>query len=216
MDKPILYWDTFTTPYQMGEQKHRTYLLDLLKEKGVESLLDVGAGTGPIFDLIVNNEEGRWDNIKKYKGTDYSEGMIEVCKREFPYGDWEVQDARKLKEEDSSWDCVLLMHCLDHLDDYKAAIKEATRVSKKYILIVLWRSFSNTDNLNDRNMMGKQEGEEPWKDTHLHEYSRLDLEDCFRVNDLDIRHTAEGEAINSDHSKYNFLFLLEVNKDDTI
>ena len=208
------YWDSWETPYQMGAQKHRTYLLDLLKEKGVESLLDVGCGTGPIFGLICNSEEGRWDNIKKYKGVDYSEAMIRIAVEQFPWGNWEVQDARKLKEEDDSYDCVLLMHCLDHLDDYKAAIAEAKRVSKDYICIVFWRPFSTTDNLNDRNMMGKKEGEEPWEDTHLHEYNRLEMEDCFRENDLSILHVIEGQAINSDYSKYNFLYFLRVNKEE--
>ncbi len=217
------YWDTFETPYQHGAQQHRLYLLNLLKEKGVESLLDVGCGTGVIFDLIVNQDEGRWDNIKKYKGVDYSPAMVGIAKEQFPHAEWEVQDARKLKEEDNSWDCVLLMHALDHLDDYKSAIKEATRVAKKYILIVLWRGFvAEGTNLNSRNDMGKKKDangvllEEPWEDTYLQEYSQFALEDCFRVNDLTVELTAEGETLKSDYSKYNFLYLLRVNKDDSI
>ena len=43
----------------------------------------------------------------------------------------------------------------------------------------------------------------------LHEYTREDLEKAFQDNNLDIAHVAEGEAINSDHSKYNFLYLLK-------
>lgn len=203
------YWDTFETPYQMGEQKHRVYLLDLLKEKGVKTLLDVGCGTGPIYDLIVNDPNERWLNILKYKGTDYSPAMIEIAKQQFPYGDWEVQDARNLKEENTSWDCVLLLHSLDHLDDYKAAIAEAARVSNKYVCIVLWRSFSETDNLNPKNRMGKEEGEPDWEDTYLHEYQQEDLEQAFKENGLTIEQIAEGEALNSDHSKFNFLYLLK-------
>ena len=65
------YWEheDFGVPYQMGPQKHRLYILDKLKELGVVTLLDVGCGTGPIYDLIVNppEVEGRWDNIHKYK-----------------------------------------------------------------------------------------------------------------------------------------------------
>ncbi|MEK6883425.1 MAG: class I SAM-dependent methyltransferase, partial [Nanoarchaeota archaeon] len=152
MKQARTYWETedFATVYQMGAQKHRVYILDKLKELEVENLLDVGCGTGPIYDLIVNNEKGRWDNIKKYKGTDYSWRMIETCQKMFPGGNWDCQDARQMTEPDSSWDCVLLMHSLDHLDDYQAAIKEAIRVSKKYICICLWRSFINEGtNLNN-------------------------------------------------------------------
>ena len=216
MFKPKTYWDTFETLYQMGSQKHRIYMLDLLREKGVGSLLDVGCGTAPIYDLINRPDDGGWTNITNYKGTDYSPAMIEICRREFSVGQFSVQDARNLKESDNSWDCVLLMHSLDHLDDYKAAIKEAARVARKYVCIILWRPFVTTGtNLNDRNDMGKKKDdkgnllEPPWEDTHLQEYSREVLEQEFKKNNLTIEHIAEGETINSDASKYNFLFLLK-------
>ena len=128
------YWDTFEGSYQHGAQKHRIYALNLFREKGVESILDVGMGTGPIYQLIENNKE-LWDF--KYKGTDYSPVMVAIAKENFPEGWFEVEDARHLKEPDNSWDCVLLMHCLDHLDDYQSAIREATRVAKKYVCIIL-------------------------------------------------------------------------------
>lgn len=204
MDNPRTFWDTFTTAYQMGEQKHRMYLLNLLNYHHVKTLLDVGCGTGPIYEIIKNHQMPL-----EYKGVDYSPAMIEVAKGMFPEADFAVEDARKLTEESESWDCVLLLHSLDHIDDYKAVIGEAARVSRKYVCIVLWRSFvAEGTNLNDRNMMGKKEGEAPWEDTHLHEYSRQVLEEEFVKNKLRIIHVAEGEAINSDHSKYNFLYLL--------
>ena len=212
------YWDNadFSNPYQMGPQKHRLYILDKLREIGVVTLLDVGCGTAPLYDLIINPSiEGRWDNIHKYKGTDYSWRMIETAKKLFPYGKFEVQDARKMSELDASWDCVLFMHSLDHLDDYKVAIAEAVRVSRKYIAFIFWRGFVNEGtNLNSRNDMGKKKDENgvlleaPWEDTHLHEYNKEELEECFRRNDLTIVHTAEGEALNSNSSSYNFLYLL--------
>ena len=201
----------------MGHQKHRDYLLDLLLVEGVESILDVGCGTGPIYELIIKTDESEHDQSQGtslrwpfvYKGTDYSPAMIEVAKKNFPLGDWEVEDARRLTEPDNSWDCVLLMHSLDHLDDYQAAIREAARVAGKYVCIVLWRSFIlEGTHLNNRNMYGKQEGEEPWEDTHLQEYSKKSLEDEFAKNGLVIDHVAEGPEINED-GKYNFLYLLK-------
>lgn len=211
MIQPRNYWETFEKTYQMGPQKHRIYLLDLLRQKGVESILDVGCGTGPIYqliseDLIPTNSESRWNF--DYKGVDYSRSMIEVCNKEFPKGNFEVQDARDLDEDDNSWDCVLLLHCLDHLDDYKSAIAEAARVAKRYVCIVLWRPFVKGDNrLNDRNMYGKEEGEEPWDDTYLHEYNKEKLEKEFEKNNLKVVHIAEGEILN-EPGHYNFLWLL--------
>ena len=214
MDTPKIrtYWDTedFANPYQMGPQKHRLYILDKLRELGVITLLDEGCGTGPIYDLICNPPvEGRWDNIHKYKGTDYSWRMIETAKKLFPYGAFEVQDARALKEPDNSWDCVLLMHCLDHLDNYQKAIEEAVRVSRKYVAIIFWRGFVNEGtNLNPRNMYGKQEGDEPWEDTFLQEYSRDSLIKEFDRHGLIDVDIAEGDEV-SDPGKYNFIWILK-------
>lgn len=214
------FWDSFEGAYQMGAQKHRVYMLDLLKSKNVNSLLDVGCGTAPIYELIEKMVEPTADNDTvirkwdfKYKGTDYSPAMIHIAKEMFPLGSFEVQDARNLIEGSRSWDCVLLMHCLDHLDNYQAAIAEAARVAKKYVCIILWRGFvGEGTHLNDRNSMGKAEGEDPWQDTYLQEYSKEALEEEFKKNNLVIEEIAEGEAINSDASKYNFLYLLRKNE----
>src|SRR3990167_11565294 len=132
------YWEDkgFEQPYQHGRQPHRLYMLDLLHKKGVESLLDVGCGTGPIYEILKEDNDPMI-----YKGVDYSRQMVETAQRLFPEANFEVQDMRYLEEANDSWNCVLLMHALDHTNDYKAAIKEATRVSKKYVCIVLWRSF---------------------------------------------------------------------------
>lgn len=198
------YWDQWEGLYQMGKQKHRLYALDLFQRKGIETLLDVGCGTGPIYQII---KEDKLPFI--YKGTDYSPAMIGVCKEHFPQGNFEVEDARHLSEPANTWNCVLLMHCLDHLNDYQAAVSEAARVSNKYVCIILWRSFVDEGTrLNDRNMMDKKEGEDPWEDTYLHEYSRQALEDAFEKAGLKIEEIAEGEAINSERSSYNFLYLL--------
>lgn len=221
MKKLKNYWDYLSSngqTYQMGAQSHRVYLLDVLKQLAVKSILDVGCGTGPIYQLIkdtLQDEVPRWHF--KYKGTDYSEGMIEVCKKEFPKGDWEVQDARHLLEKDNSWECVLLMHCLDHLDDYQMAIKEASRVAKKYVLIVLWRGINYNEgavnNLNDKNMYGKEEGEEPWEDTHLQDFAYEPLRRAFDEAGLRVVFKEDGEVVNKE-GRYNTVILLD--KSDAI
>lgn len=202
------FWETFEGQYQPGHQKHRDYLLDLLKGQEVKSIFDVGCGTGPIYQII-KEDSNRWPFA--YKGTDYSRAMIAVCKEDYPEGNWEVQDARHLTEADNSWDCVLLMHSLDHLDDYQSAIKESARVAKKYVCIVLWRPIMEGDrnNLNSVNMYGKKDGEAPWEDTYLQEYSRSNLEKAFEEAGLKIVHTVEGEDINDRGNGCNYLFLLE-------
>jgi SAM-dependent methyltransferase len=216
MKEPKNYWDYLVKDsqgkyhdlYQMGPQSHRLYLLDLLKEKNVKSVLDTGCGTAPIYQLIKNNPA--WDFI--YKGTDYSEGMIESCQFNFPDGNFEVQDNRMLKEKDNSWDCVLMMHVLDHLDDYEAAIIEAARVAKKYVLIVLWRGINYTpgavNNLNNKSRISREEGEPDWEDTHLQDYAWEPLAAAFQKAGLVIEQKEEGEVVNKE-GRYNTLILLK-------
>jgi len=185
----------------MGPQKHRLFLLKKLKERRVKSILDVGCGTGCLWDLI------DWQVV--YKGVDYSHAMIKTCKKTFPEVIWQVQDARHLDEEDNSWEAVVLMHCLDHLDNYQAAIKEAARVARKYVFIILWRPLlEKGTNLNSVNTMHKKPGEKPWNDTHLQEYSAKVLLKEFKKNKLKLVRGYSGNEIN-DKGSYNTMFILK-------
>jgi len=198
------FWEEFKTPYQMGEQKHRMFALESMGKNGITSILDVGCGTGPIYEIIKNHKMPF-----KYKGTDYSESMIKVCKDLFPEGDFEVQDMRDLKEKDNSWECVLLLHSLDHTDDYKSSIKEATRVSSKYVYIALWRGLMDSgSHLNSVNRMGKKEDEPDFEDTHLQEYSMGVLKEEFDKNKLELVEVINDERINEQGHCYT-LFILK-------
>jgi len=178
--------------------------LNLLKEKGVNSILDVGCGTAPVYDLIKKNEAYSFE----YKGVDFSEGMISSCKYNFPEGNFQVEDMRHLDEEDNSWDCVLLMHALDHVDDYKVSIKEATRVAKKYVVIALWWPLDNREKLNDRNHFEVKPGDPDWEDTWLHAYTRELLDEEFKKNNLETICYNDNEII-SEYGKIGTIFLLE-------
>lgn len=203
-EKAKYYWDIVDVPYQMGAHKHRLFVLDLLKKLKVETILDVGCGTGPIYDLIVKNKYGFG-----YKGVDYSPNFIGWAREEF--GDmFEIQDARKLKEKDESYDCVLLLHSLDHVKQWQEVLAEATRTSKKYVCLVLWRMFrlDGEVQINDRNTMSKEEGEEPWEDTYLLQFAPEPLEAEFKKLGLRIEKFADVDDLYSDQSKVNIMYLL--------
>ncbi len=202
------YWSSIVkgnSLYQMGELSHRMYLLNLLDEMGVKSVLDVGCGTGPIYELMAKY----FYNYMKYKGVDPSPGMIESCQFNFPDGNWGVQNACNLKEGDGSFDCVLLMHSLDYIFDYQKAIQEAARVSKKYVLIVLWRSINyNPESegvLYDPNVV---KDNLDCKYATLQGFAIVPLLKAFYDAGLKLSVITNGEEINKE-GKTNTLFLLE-------
>lgn len=117
-----------TSEYYRIRKKALSYL-----EKG-DSLLDVGCASGGTYHHIINYTKRKIE----YKGVDYCEKFIEANKGSYPEAEFEVQDARYLKEDNNSWDVVLLYDVLDGLKGWKQAIDEAIRVCRKKVIIVMW------------------------------------------------------------------------------
>jgi len=106
-----------------------------------QSVLDVGCGNGLVYKAI--KEEGKLPS--KYKGVDLSSKMIETCQKMYPEVEWEQEDADQLKEENESYDIVLLFHVHESMNSYQQSIKEALRVAKKKVIIVFWKGLTNLD-----------------------------------------------------------------------
>lgn len=197
------YWDELAesgNTYQHGITKHRDKIMKLMSKNKVTSLLDVGCGTGPMFPLIKEYYE-KLPKLPRYKGIDYSKGFIDIAKKEFGDEFFEVQDARKLKEKKNSWDMVLLMHCLDHVDDWKQVLQEAKRVSSRFVLIILWRSFIESEDWVHQTVMN----DTLYKDTFLREYRQKDFE--AELARQDMKTISRGNILNKD-KKYNYYYFL--------
>lgn len=112
-----------------------------------EKVLDVGCGPGWNYDHFIQYGP----DVYRYKGVDYSDRFIRVAKKRRPSAKFEVQDCRKLKEDDASWDVVILQDVLEHTNGYEKPIKEALRVANKRVIICLWRPFNTNgqDDIND-------------------------------------------------------------------
>jgi ubiquinone/menaquinone biosynthesis C-methylase UbiE len=99
--------------------------------------LDIGCGSGTTIDALTA--------INKpviYKGVDFIKKHIDWLKENYVGYQFEVQDARHLKEEDKSWDVVWSRHVVDHLNDFEGPMEEQCRVAKKKVLCVLFNQFS--------------------------------------------------------------------------
>lgn len=209
------YWSIIVegnTLYQMGAQSHRVFMLNLLKKYDVKSLLDVGCGTAPIYQLLEEDKKTRkeYENIERYKGVDPSEAMIQSCQVNFPQGTFAVEDATDLhKEQDATWDCLLYMHSFDYVYNYKKAIKEMYRVTKKYVVIILWQPMDLTHEATHR-LNNSVNGAEKvdWSTARLQHFAWRQLEKELQEAGLGVILMENGEQINKE-GKMNTLIMLE-------
>lgn len=105
-------------------------LLGLIKDREVESILDVGCGEG--FTLHRLKEKGIG---KKLEGLEYLQTAIDLGKELYPDIKITQGSIYNLPYEDNSFDLVLCTEVLEHLEEPEIALKELVRVSKKYLAI---------------------------------------------------------------------------------
>lgn len=95
--------------------------------QGVNSIADIGCGSGLFLNYINENTE-----IPDLVGIDFSEDAMKMLKV-----DKKVGDITSIPLEDDSYDLASALEVLEHLDlhEYRRAKEELVRVSRKYILV---------------------------------------------------------------------------------
>lgn len=129
-----------------------------------DSFLDIGCGSAATLDAL--------KAIKKqviYKGTDFIEHRVAWLKKTFPEAIFEVGDARKIQEEDKSWDVVWSRHVIDHLGNFEQFMNEQCRVSKRYVICILWMEFTSSDEHLIKPII---DGGKTYEDEWTNQYSR--------------------------------------------
>lgn len=91
-------------------------------------VLDVGCGLG-YYRTVLQLAGIAVD----YQGVDYSLGFAEFGRR-IMESKIDVGDALHLPYESGSFDIVLHGACIMHIHDHEAAIREAARVSRRYVI----------------------------------------------------------------------------------
>jgi ubiquinone/menaquinone biosynthesis C-methylase UbiE len=94
------------------------------------NLLEVGCGGGYYSELI----RSRFSRID-YRGVDISEPMIAVAKTHYPGVKFDVGSAYDLEAANDSVDVVLDGVALIHMDEWKRAIAEYSRVAKSAVVL---------------------------------------------------------------------------------
>lgn len=124
----------------------------------VYSICEVGVGEGELIKNIIKIYPKA-----KYSVTDLSTRKITEAKSNLKIKNisFSVQNAEKLsKFIDNEFDLVICCEVLEHVENYKKALKELKRISRKYILVSVpsepiwrilnmargkyWKAFGNT------------------------------------------------------------------------
>jgi SAM-dependent methyltransferase len=74
-------------------------------------ILDIGCSTGTCAGSILSMQDNR------YTGIDIDPGYVARAARRYPDGVFKVMDARALKFDEASFDVVLFVGALHHMDD---------------------------------------------------------------------------------------------------
>ena len=105
-------------------------MLRKAKNLNATTVLDVGCGEGFTLLRLKNENIGQ-----KLSGIDNNEQAIAYANKNYPELEIKKGDVYKLPYKDNSFDLVLCMEVLEHLDKPLVALEELKRVSKKYVLL---------------------------------------------------------------------------------
>ncbi|MBW2062198.1 MAG: class I SAM-dependent methyltransferase [Deltaproteobacteria bacterium] len=113
-------------------------VLRLVRPQARERLLDVGCGTGLYLEVFY--EQGL--NVT---GLEPSAVMLDLARKRMGHRAALVPGrAENLPFEDNEFDVVILITCLEFLDDPEAALAEAMRVAQSRVFVGVLNSFSLT------------------------------------------------------------------------
>ena len=109
------------------------------------TILDVGCGYGRTLDELYQN------GYRNLIGIDFSSGMIERGKQQFPYLDLRVKNDAKIDLPDASVDAVILfavLTCIRTNEEQEQLLSEIKRVLKPQGILYVNDFLLNTDARN--------------------------------------------------------------------
>jgi len=116
-------------------------LIDFFQDKNVQSVLDVGTGSGDFLKVLKDVFPAG-----KITGVDPNTDSLEKAKQKYPDVVLKEMGAEKLDFPDHSFDIVSISMALHHLPNVSSSLKEMQRVVKSGGWIIVSELFS--DNLN--------------------------------------------------------------------
>lgn len=106
----------------------RRWLLDVIPDN--ESIIDIGCGPGTVYEIF--RLAGRKND---YLGVDRDLEILKLAQSLSPDAKFENEDCNFLPYPDNSIDHCILFTVVDMISDFRKAIEEAVRVSRKQVII---------------------------------------------------------------------------------
>jgi SAM-dependent methyltransferase len=130
---PAQVRDFLRVGHEGREHPSRLKALELLQD--MRSVLDVGCGTGVMFELI---RERRPD--LEYVGVDVTEQFVAAARERFPaHADrFHHGSLYELDRLPGSFDAVLCRHILEHLPDYTPAVQHMWGRARRKLIVVFY------------------------------------------------------------------------------
>lgn len=130
---PAQVRDFLRDGHEGREHPSRLKALELLR--GMRTVLDVGCGTGVMFELC---RERRPD--LDYLGIDVTAQFVAAARERFPadsarFREGSLYDLTKLP---GSFDAVLCRHILEHLPDFAPAVQRMYERARKKLIIIFY------------------------------------------------------------------------------
>lgn len=121
------------------DNSSRKRTIEIIKTLPIENLLDAPIGTGVDYELF--KEQGILDRAE-YFGLDFNQKALDFCETlGIPKDHLFCERITDTHFDDNTFDLVLSKAVIEHLDgdEYKQAIAEMLRITKKYFILVLFR-----------------------------------------------------------------------------
>ena len=125
--------DFLRVGYEGREHPSRLRTIELLQ--GMTSVLDVGCGTGVMFELL---RERRPDI--DYLGIDVTAQFVAAARERFPADAAQFQEGSlyELAKLPGVYDAVLCRHILEHLPDWEPAVQRMYERARRKLLVVFY------------------------------------------------------------------------------
>jgi ubiquinone/menaquinone biosynthesis C-methylase UbiE len=192
------YWDNLRQDYQYVSTQTLQMIVGFILDNKPESVFEASTGTGILPAMLRRN-----GYKEKYLGSDYCENFIKHAKANNPKESFvEIDLYEPIGMENNSFDISVVHHGIDYVYPYKLAFEELKRITKKYVIITIWREFV------DKNLIRFNE-KGGW---NVNDYEASEWYKMIEDVGLEVVVDAKITEFNEKYGKevYNHLFVLQV------